>query len=53
MQVKLNYFEKTKVRCGIFKKLSPTKLHSEQSDPLAANGGRLAAVWEFEKLLFN
>ena len=33
-----NCFEKTKVRWGIFKKLSPTKLHSEQSAPLAANG---------------
>lgn len=37
MQVKPNCFEKTKVRWGIFKKLSPTKLHSEQSAPLAAN----------------
>lgn len=32
-----NCFEKTKVRWGIFKKLSPTKLHSEQSATLAAN----------------
>ena len=38
-----NCFEKTKVRWGIFKKLSPTKLHSEQSAPLAANG-RIADV---------
>lgn len=36
-QHKPNCFEKTKVRWGIFKKLSPTKLHSEQSAPLAAN----------------
>lgn len=35
--VKPNCFEKTKVRWGIFKKLSTTKLHSEQSAPLAAN----------------
>ncbi len=35
--VKPNCFEKTKVRWGIFKKLSPTKIHSEQSAPLAAN----------------
>ena len=35
--VNLNCFEKTKVRWGIFKKLSPTNLHSERSDPLAAN----------------
>lgn len=34
-----NCFEK-KVPWGIFKKLSPTKLHSEQSAPLAANGSR-------------
>ena len=40
--VKPNCFEKTKVRWGIFKKLSPTKLHSEQVAPLAANGKRLA-----------
>ena len=39
--VKPNCFEKTKVRWGIFKKLSPTKLHSERSAPLAANGLRL------------
>lgn len=38
MNLKPNCFEKTKVRWGIFKKLSPTKLHSEQSAPLAANG---------------
>ena len=36
-----NCFEKTKVRWGIFKKLSTTKLHSEQSAPLAANGLRI------------
>jgi len=41
MQVKQNCFEKTKVRWGIFKKLSPTKLHLEQSAPLAANVLRL------------
>ena len=32
-----NCFEKTKVRWGILKKLSPTRLHSEQVAPLAAN----------------
>lgn len=36
-QHKPNCFEKTKVRWGIFKKLSPTKLHSEQSAPIAGN----------------
>ena len=44
-QHKQNCFEKTKVRWGIFKKLSPTKLHSEQSAPLAANGLRIRAVF--------
>ena len=39
-----NCFEKTKVRWGIFKKLSPTKLHSEQSAPLAANAWQLGEV---------
>ena len=38
-----NCFEKTKVRWGIFKKLSPTNLYSEQVAPLAAN------VWCFAK----
>lgn len=42
--VNLNCFEKTKVRWGIFKKLSPTNLHSERSDPLAANNRIYAAV---------
>ena len=35
--VNLNCFEKKKRAWGIFKKLSPTKLHLEQSAPLAAN----------------
>ena len=39
-----NCFEKTKVRWGIFKKLSPTKLHSEQSATLAANVSGLCVV---------
>ena len=56
MQVKPNCFEKTKVRWGIFKKLSPTKLHSEQSAPLAANAHALCegpvrqqVLWPFAK----
>lgn len=44
--VKPNCFEKTKVRWGIFKKLSPTKLHSEQVAPLAANGSGISDVAE-------
>ena len=44
MNLKPNCFEKTKVRWGIFKKLSPTKLHLEQSAPLAANVSGLCVV---------
>ena len=43
-QHKPNCFEKTKVRWGIFKKLSPTKLHSEQSAPIAGNVSGLCVV---------
>ena len=46
--VKPNCFEKTKVRWGIFKKLSPTKLHSEQVAPLAANGLQIGDVVDYE-----
>lgn len=46
--VNLNCFEKTKVRWGIFKKLSPTKLHSEQLAPLAANVLQVCLVADFE-----
>jgi hypothetical protein len=49
----LNCFEKTKVRWGIFKKLSPTKLHSEQVAPLAANGLVLGEGWALEYKCLN
>ena len=48
-QHKQNCFEKTKVRWGIFKKLSPTKLHSEQSALLAANVSVLYDVADFQQ----
>jgi len=53
MNLKPNCFEKTKVRWGIFKKLSPTKLHSEQSATLAANIKVLCAVWDLLHYTFN
>ncbi len=52
-QHKRNCFEKTKVRWGIFKKLSPTNLHSEQVAPLAANGLQLGEVAEIEAQMFS
>ena len=51
--VNLNCFEKTKVRWGIFKKLSPTNLHSERSDPLAANVRGLCVRAELETQKLN
>ncbi len=40
--LKPNCFEKTKVRWGIFKKLSCTNVDLEHVRPLATNGSRLA-----------
>lgn len=48
-----NCFEKTKVRWGIFKKLSPTKLHSEQSATLAANSFIHAKKYRLSKIKSN
>jgi len=43
-QHKSNCFEKTKVRWGIFKKLSCTNVDLERVRPLATNGLRLCEV---------
>lgn len=51
--VKSNCFEKTKVRWGIFKKLSPTKIHSEQAASLAANVPRLCDGRQSRNLIIN
>jgi len=51
--VNLNCFEKTKVLWGIFKKLSPTKLHSEQSATLAANGSGIGDARNLETLNYK
>ena len=43
MNLKPNCFEKNKRAWVIFKKLYPTKLHLEQSAPLAANVGGMVS----------